>query len=157
MAATLLGYCDRNSARPGDSIRFMVSAEETDAYEVVFVRLTCCDAGQTHPPYRELRIETPADGMYPARVQPIACGSSVLIPDPRRVTALTAFSMLAYVWPTRLGPVKGGPDRQALLGNWDEETARGYGLEIDSTGCLSLRVGSVDQSEVFSLTRPLVE
>ena len=152
MSTTLLAYCDNNSARPGETIRFMVSAAGCETYRADVVRLGCCDAGQQHPPYRETVIDTPVNGSYPARVQAIAAGSSVLVARAKRLAKLAQLSLLVFVWPTRLGA-----GRQALMGSWQEGDGCGYGLEIDARGCLSLRVGDGDQQSVVKLSAPLVE
>ena len=89
---------------------------------------------------------------YPARTQAIAIGSSIVVPDPQRLTVLERFSMLVYIWPTRLGT-----ERQALMGTWQETLGAGYGLEIDSRGHLSLRIGNREGQHVVSLPTPLVE
>ena len=152
MNATILAYSDKNSVRPGDTIQFMVSAEGCAEYRTDIVRLGCCDAGQTHPPYRETVVDTDASSSYPARTQAIAIGSSVLIPNAKDLAGLEQLTMGVYVWPTRLGA-----GRQALMGSWQEESMRGYGLEIDARGRLSLRIGNDGGHRVMTLPDPLVE
>ena len=147
MSTTILAYCDKNSVRPGDTVQFMVSAEGCREYRADIVRLGCCDAGQSHPPYSESVIDTPANTSYPARTQSIAAGSSVLIPNTECLAALEQFSLAVFIWPTRLGV-----ERQALMGTWQENSERGYGLEINSSSQLSLRIGS--ESDSFSVTLP---
>lgn len=151
MNTVILAYCDKDSVRPGDTAQFMVSCEGAGEYQADIVRLGCCDAGQTHPAFREALIETDVSGNYPARTQSIDIGSSVVVPDPRRLTALVRFSMLVYIWPTRLGA-----ERQALMGTWQETLGVGYGLEIDSGGHLSLRIANREGQQVVSLSTPLV-
>lgn len=148
----ILAYCDKNSARSGDEIRFMVSCEGIEEYRADVVRLGCCDTGQAKPPFRESMVETEVSATYPARRQAITVGSSVSVPDPRQLTSLESFALAVYVWPTRLGK-----SRQALLGTWQEETGVGYGMEIDAQGCLSLRVGDGHRVCTVSLPTPLTE
>ncbi len=148
----ILAYSDRDSVRPGERVNFQVSAEGTDDFNVTFVRLRCPESGQPFPPYVEEPVAVEASGQYPARVQPISAGSSVVVVDPNTVTAVDAPSMSVFVWPTRLGV-----GRQALLGNWDEPHHRGYGLEIDAQGRLSFCVGDGDEIQTVQLSQPLVE
>ena len=152
MNTTILAYCDKNSARPGEIIQFMVSAEGCETYRADIVRLGCCDAGQDFPPYRETVIDTQVNASYPARTQAIAVGSSVHVLHTGRLSALEQLSMLVYVWPTRLGA-----GRQALMGSWQEDSGRGYGLEIDAHGHLGFRVGSGENHSAITLSEPLVE
>lgn len=152
MNTTILAYCDKNSARPGETIQFMVSAEGCETYRADIVRLGCCDAGQNFPPYREAVIDTPVNASYPARTQAIAVGSSVHVPHTERLSALEQLAMLVYVWPTRLGA-----GRQALMGSWQDDPARGYGLEIDARGHLGFHIGSSENQSVITLSAPLVE
>ena len=89
----ILAYCDKNSARSGDEIRFMVSCEGIEEYRADVVRLGCCDTGQAKPPFRESMVETEVSGTYTARRQAITVGSSVSVPDPRQLTSLGSFAL----------------------------------------------------------------
>ena len=71
----IVGYTDRISAAPGDTVRFMVSSEDSEPYRADIVRLI---SGDLHPEgagFKEEVIETAANGDYPGRKQVIHAGS----------------------------------------------------------------------------------
>src|ERR1700694_5280350 len=75
----LLGYADRFSVAPGESIRFMVSCE-TLSYRVQLVRLIHGDMNPAGPGYKEELIASSIDGTKDGRRQTIAAGSYVRVP-----------------------------------------------------------------------------
>ena len=68
---TLFGYSDHVSARPGDTIRFMVSSLGGKPYRANIVRLICGDDSPAGPGFKEIPVATAVDGEYPGREQPI--------------------------------------------------------------------------------------
>lgn len=133
----LCGYVDRLEARPGDTIRFMVSSLAETDYRADIVRLICGDANPKGPGFKETLIETSVNGSYRGRHQPIDAGSYLLVPDCPALRALDSFSVQAAIWPTT--PLKGP---QGLIGWWSESESSGFALSIDEQGALSLEVGS---------------
>jgi N,N-dimethylformamidase len=132
----LMGYADKVSVAPGETIGFKVSCAGTPRYRAEIVRVLSPEAGPEAPPFRSERIETPANGEYPAREQQLRCGSWALVPAHPVVAALESFSLQAYIWPTL--PGRG---RQAIMGTWSETLARGFGLMLDASGALEFRLG----------------
>jgi N,N-dimethylformamidase len=133
---TLMGYADAMSVRPGDTINFKVSCEGAEHYSARIVRLLSPEAGPDAPPFRTEPVETPANGSYPARTQPLRAGSWAMVPAHAQVSALRSFSLSALVWPTL--PGRG---RQAIMGTWSEATRTGFGLMVNEAGEAELRVG----------------
>jgi len=76
----LLGYADRISVAPGDSVRFKVSAE-VPAYEATIVRFTHPKGDQGDLHYGEERVESPVGGWHRGRKQDLYAGSYVLVAD----------------------------------------------------------------------------
>ena len=67
---TILGYGDRLSVRPGDSIDFKLSVEDTErVFHADVVRLRCSDDSPEGPGFREAPVPSAVDGEYPARRQ----------------------------------------------------------------------------------------
>lgn len=132
----LMGYCDRWSARPGDTVRFMVSCRGAERYSARIVRLRQPSAGPLATPFAPEPIEAACNGSRPARWQPIPIGSFVAVPGHPAIAALESFTLAVQVWPTT--PQKGP---QALLGTWCEAARTGFGLFLDAAGCLELRLG----------------
>src|SRR6266446_1222982 len=95
---TIYGYSDRISVAPGDRIRFMVSALGREQYRADIVRLIRGDANPQGPGFQEEIIETTANGVYPARHQPVYSGSHVLIDDKAGTLNLgAAITLHAYI------------------------------------------------------------
>ncbi len=96
----ILGYCDRLSVAPGETVRFMVSCTGGERYRAEIVRIIHGDANPAGPGLKLERIATPVSGDYPAREQKIDAGSYVLVPDHERLRALASFTVIAMIWPT---------------------------------------------------------
>ncbi len=131
----ILGYGDRLSVAPGETVRFMVSCTGAQRYRAEIVRIIHGDANPAGPGLKLERIATPVSGDYPARVQTIDAGSYLRVPDHPRLCALQSFTVVAMIWPTT--PEK---DRQGLVAKWDAARACGFVLEIRD-GELALTLG----------------
>ncbi|HEV3177698.1 MAG TPA: N,N-dimethylformamidase beta subunit family domain-containing protein, partial [Stellaceae bacterium] len=133
----VMGYCDRWSVAPGETVRFMVSCLEGDRYDAEIVRLKQPDAGPLATPFAPEPIAAPCNGSRSGRRQAIPIGSLAVVPAHPTLAIAGSFTIAAYVWPTT--PAKG---RQAIMGSWSEATQTGYGLEIDAQGALTVRFGA---------------
>jgi len=94
----LIGYADRMSVRPGESLRFMVSCEEVSAYHAEIVRLV---SGDLHPPglgLMEHPVATSITGLYHGRFQPIHAGSYAIIEAQDGLDRLEDFTLQAMIW-----------------------------------------------------------
>jgi N,N-dimethylformamidase len=136
MPERLLAYTDQLSVEPGDLVEVMVSSPRAGAYRASLVRLVCGDDSPGGPGFKTEPVAGVPAHDYPARHQPIPCGSYIEIDD-RQSFALSSFSMRCFIWPTWLD--KGS--EQSILGNWDAATRTGYGLYLDSHGKVALRIG----------------
>jgi N,N-dimethylformamidase beta subunit-like, C-terminal/Concanavalin A-like lectin/glucanases superfamily len=148
----LLGYCDPISAAPGESVRFMVSCIGAARYDAEIVRLINPQAGPLATPFRTERIETPVNRSHPGRRQQIDIGSYGVVEVHPTVGGLAGFTLQAYVWPTTPGR-----RRQALLGTWSESAQQGFGLALDPSGALELRLGDGRTVAALSTQQPLLE
>ncbi len=133
----LMAYCDRWSARPGDTVRFMVSCKGAARYEARLVRLKQPSAGPLATPFAPEPVAAACNGSYPARWQPIPIGSFVGVPAHPAIARLEGFTVSVRVWPTT--PGRG---RQALFGTWCEEASTGWALMLDESGAPALRIGA---------------
>ena len=95
----LTGYCDRWSAKPGATIRFMTSSANNAPFALRFVRHLCTDPNPRGPGYREVPMPTPIDGTLPGRSQPAWLGSYGLAPGLVGDFA-HGLSIVATIWPT---------------------------------------------------------
>lgn len=136
----IMGYADRLSLQPGETLAVMTSCIGAPRFRAEFVRLLNPNAGMGASEYREERVDTPANASYPAREQKIHAGSFGVVPEKWALQGIESFTLQAYVWPTT---PKKGP--QALLGTW-AEPGTGFGLAIDAKGASELRIGGFRMS-----------
>ncbi|MCA3131911.1 MAG: N,N-dimethylformamidase beta subunit family domain-containing protein [Betaproteobacteria bacterium] len=133
----IFGYADRISARPGDPIEIMVSAEGTDAVQAQLVRLIHGDENPAGPGFVEREVAWLGNGWHAARKQYAQLGSFLRVPDPEGRLALPgSFTLHAFIHPGL--PAAG---RQTVMGRWCMETATGYGLGINAEGHAELWIG----------------
>ena len=140
---TIVGYADRLSVAPGETICVKVSEEGTaESYSATIVRLTSTDSHALGPGIVEHPVEASCNGSHPARRQPIHAGSYAVVDD---LPLGPSFTFLAFVWPT------------LLHGRWQTVMGRATDtgpdilLGLDETGALALRLGGT----LFSTGRPL--
>ena len=122
----ILGYADKFSVENGHAIGFKVHADEPGSYQATILRLRSADHAGVG--LKTAVVETPVNRAYHARRQTIETGSFVEVGQADAFD-LSSFTLLAYIWPTT--PAKG---RQAIVGNWDETSGRGYMLAVDDSG-----------------------
>ena len=116
----LIGYADRFSVAPGETIRFMVSALEDQPYQAEIVRLIHGDANPEGPGFKSEQVPSGVEAAHVGRRQAIARRLLGAGPVPSAAEgARSSFTVAAMIWPTT--PGKG---RQGLIGHWDEEAAR---------------------------------
>ena len=147
----MLGYADRISVAPGDSIDFMVSCDGVEKYQSDLVRLVC---GDLHPQGRgqiEEVIPSELSGERTGREQPIHVGSYAVIDDSTLLQGLESFTLQAWLWPTAPGR-----SEQVLMGSWSGARERGFALVLDERGAVSLRLGD-GRTEMISTGVPLLE
>jgi N,N-dimethylformamidase len=147
----ILGYADKLSVAPGETVRFMVSCTGAKSYRAEIVRIIHGDANPAGPGLKLDRIPTPVDGEYPAREQTIDPGSYLRVPDHEKLRALQGFTVVAMIWPTT--PAR---QRQGLIAKWAAASGAGFALEIrDGELALTLGDGQGGQATVSSGKRLL--
>jgi N,N-dimethylformamidase len=135
---TLMAYADAMSVRTGDTIGFKVSCDGADHYNARIVRLLSPEAGPDAPPFRTEPVDTPANGTYRSRTQPLRAGSWAMVPSHPLIETLRSFSISALIWPTLPGD-----GRQAIAGTWSETSGTGFGLMLNEAGEAELRLGAM--------------
>ena len=133
---TIVGYADRLSVAPGETLRFMVSCYVPGSYRADIVRLICGDALEHGAGFKEQELETAVSGEYPGREQPVQPGSHAIVPE---VPPLESFSVQVLIWPTL--PQRG---RQSIMGTWNEARSSGFALVVDDHGEVELVLGAAD-------------
>ncbi|MEQ8247791.1 MAG: N,N-dimethylformamidase [Alphaproteobacteria bacterium] len=147
----ILGYPDRFSVRPGETIRFMVSSELGGHYTADFVRIVHGDVNPDGPGYKEIEVKGPSSGTYSSRIQQVHPGSSVVVADHPKLANLSSFHVQCMVWPTL--PTRG---EQGLIAKWSPDRG-GFALILDETGAPALRLGNGDGGvQTVSTGTPLI-
>jgi N,N-dimethylformamidase len=129
----ILGYPDRYSVAPGETITFMVSLEDGNSFEARLVRVIHGDCNPDGPGLKFAEIPHKANRRYKGKKQPIDAGSYMVAP---RLPSLAgeSFTFRAFVWPTL-------PENpmQTLAAQWDEQKGIGFRIVLDR-GALTLIV-----------------
>jgi N,N-dimethylformamidase len=133
----VVGYADRFSVAPGETIRFMVSCE-LPTYRADIVRLIHGDPNPRGPGFKEELVVSAVSGEYTGRFQDIYTGSYVRVTDNPVLRLRGSFTIQAWILPTT--PQKGP---QGIVTKWCDN--QGYGLFIDSQGELALWLGNEGQ------------
>lgn len=146
----ILGYPDRVRARPGETIDFKISLEDHDTFEFRTVRIVCGVETPEGAPYREVAVDTPANGLHDASYQRIDAGSYAIIPSAPILDRLSTFSFQAFIMPTLPGD-----GRQAIISRGSGPGRPGFAVILDSTGALALMVGDGHNLVTVSTGKPL--
>jgi len=148
----ITGYCDKLSAAPDETIKFMVNCE-LPTYTVEVVRLICGDTNPKGPGVKETVVKTPIDKTYKGRKQTIETGSYVTIPSSPLLERLGSFSLQALIWPTT--PEK---RRQMLMAKFRERDKAGLALVIsERDGSVGLVLGDGHgHEEIITTGKPLL-
>ena len=141
----VMGYCDRWSAGPGETVRFMVSCIDAESYDVEIVRLKQPDAGPLATKFAPEPVAASCNGTRAGRFQPIPIGGLAAVKPHPALAPSGSFTISAYVFPTT--PQKG---RQAVMGAWCEKGQHGYGIELDAAGAFAVRTGGGGKVTVLS-------
>ncbi|MEM7210175.1 MAG: N,N-dimethylformamidase beta subunit family domain-containing protein [Pseudomonadota bacterium] len=97
----LLGYSNKLSGRPGDTIEFKVSSRSSDDFYADLVRVVCADPNPDGPGIIENDINAAFAGRYPSRAQDFHSGSCVQIRAPKALD-FSSLTLTALIWPTLL-------------------------------------------------------
>ena len=149
--AYITGYCDRLSVKPGETIRFMLSAVGVVRADVQVVRLLHGDEIAGGPGFQEREVDVECNGEVVLEHQPVQAGSYVVVPDASGALLPDgSFTVHAFIWPTT--PGKG---RQGLVTQWSAPQRRGWGLGINGHGRLAFWVGDGSRVAEIACDRAL--
>ena len=143
VAMGIVGYADRLSVQPGETIQFMVSSQ-LPRYQAEIVRLIHGDPNPRGPGMKEEVIEAPVNREYAGRHQDLVVGSYAEVTDAQPLRLTGSFTITAWIAATRPGQVGWANERasQGIVTKWSEVDGRGYGLFLDADGRLAVRVGA---------------
>ena len=146
----VVGYADRLSVQPGETIQFMVSSR-LPRYRANLVRLIHGDTNPKGPGFKEELLEASLNQEYMGEYQAIPSGSYVVVPDHAALRQTGSFTLQAWIAPTT-------PDKgiQGIVTKWSEHENRGYGLVIDEDGSLAVWItGQGGQVQKVRSQKPL--
>ncbi len=122
----LVGYADRLSGRPGDTIDFKVSSLCCEDFAARLVRIICADPNPDGQGLVEHDVAASFAGRYPSRAQPFYPGSYVEIDRPLPQTSTRARRFEAFIWPTLTAHAK-----QVIMAVGE------LALGLDERGCIT--------------------
>jgi N,N-dimethylformamidase len=132
-----MGYSDKISVCPGETIQFMVSCEGQPSYQARLVKIIHGDTSPQGPGYKEREVPAPFAKTYRSRKQVIHSGSHAIVPSNTLFDKLQSFTIQLFAWPTT--PDKG---RQTLASMWNHDSGGGFILGLDQDGALCLTLGA---------------
>ena len=143
----LVGYADRFSAAPGETIEFKISSTSGEPYDARLVRVVSSDPSPDGPGIIEHEVDAAFAGSYPSRIQSVQRGSYMTLTNTEAFDGLGSFSLVATIWPTT--PSLG---LQGLITRCDTRDSTGFALAIDTAGAVAM-LGDCR----VAVERPLVE
>ena len=131
----ILGYVDKWSVRPGDTLRVAASTE-APRFEAELVRLR---RGGPRPGRRDVFsfdvVDTPLSGSYDGKLHELHPGSFAVTEEGAHLGESGTVSLSAWIYPTL--PQRGRP--QGIVSYRDPEAGRGIGLYLTADGALAVR------------------
>ncbi len=134
----LIGYADRLSVRPGESIAFKISSRLQGPYEARLVRVISADPNPDGPGLREEAVSAAFAGNYPSRAQEMQLGSYMAVDGAAALGRLEQLTATALVNPTLLDG-----RLQALVSLRSAQS--GIALCIDGDGRLTLVLDGAEE------------
>jgi N,N-dimethylformamidase len=132
----IVGYADRPSVAPSETISVCVSCSDSSEYRARVVRLIHADMNPEGPGYKEEPVATEIDGTYAGRWQTAKMGSYGIVNDDSRLTPVEGLTLQAFICPTRLSA-----QPQAVLARWSIARDAGYALALDPGGHVAFYLG----------------
>ena len=79
----LIGYADRLSAGPGETVEFKVSSRSGQPFEARLVRVLCGDPNPDGPGIKEVPVPSGFEGSWPSHPKDAHLGSFARVPGAR--------------------------------------------------------------------------
>ena len=153
----LIGYANRLSARPGETIEFKISSMGKNDFKADLVRIICADPNPDGPGQHEDVVSAHFAGSYPSRAQTAHLGSYARVEDASALDGLSSFTLMATIWPTMPGAAHHGGD-QGLISRFDPASGKGFALCLDAKGAVCGIVGKARGGPArLSTGRPLLD
>lgn len=131
----IVGYSDKLTVQPGESIKFMVSCQSSK-YNAQLVRLIHGDKNEKGPGFKEEFIDCESNGEYKGIMQELHPGSYAIVPDDIKLSPNGSLTIHTWIYPTRIGI-----GVQGILTKWDDSINAGYAIYLDDSGRLTMLLG----------------
>ena len=148
----LTGYADVLSVPPGGSASFHVSADG-GPLDAELVRLVYPFGYPGCPEVPAEVVDAQISQVGTGAQRPIRPGSCAIAPAAAKCFPSGSFTLQCWVWPSWLA----APHDQGVFSRWDEQTATGFSLTVETGGTLTLRAGGATDSVTIRAEQPLLE
>jgi N,N-dimethylformamidase len=155
-ALKIVGYADRPSVRPGESLTFKVSCEGNAAeYDAEIIRLICGDDSPQGPGFKSQPVMASVNGRYPGRKQRINIGSFGYVAKGVPIPDGAGFTVAALVYPTWLAKKAD----QAIIASRTVAPlpGQGWSLLLDAGGHARFEISNGQSQAAVTVDRPLPE
>ena len=146
----ILGYTNKLTVRPGDTIDFKVSTTLAAKYSAQLVKLINGDCQSKKANFKEETIASCADGHYEGRKQPIYAGSCIIVNTYSALDKLDSFTLSLRF----LATIPGGKP-QCLMAQRDGQSGPGWALMINEKGQLTFVLSANKSQTHITLNRPV--
>ncbi len=99
----LIGYADRMTARPGESLGFHIASRLEGAFRARLVRVICSDPNPEGPGMQEEEVPAGLEAEYRADWHEMPGGSYMTVPGAEALGRHARLSLSANVWPSLPG------------------------------------------------------
>ena len=139
----LVGYANKLTVRPNETIDFKVSSSSTLPFHASLVKIICSDPNPNGPGQKFVKIKSKIEKEYPSSLKTVKLGSYAKIKKNKIIRNLKDFTFSANIWSTT--PSK---NNQGIISFYDQEEKIGLTLGIFD-GCIGLIIGEKN-------TRPFI-
>lgn len=146
----IVGYPDRYSVAPGETVNFKVSLEEGSSFDARLVRVVHGDANPDGPGLKFRHIASNADGSFAGKPQRADMGSFMRVEGAPSLGG-EAFTFFAVLWPTLVSRAD-----QTILCQWDAATASGFRIGLSEKGLLSVTLARNGKEVVFTAAHAML-
>ncbi|WP_422747081.1 N,N-dimethylformamidase beta subunit family domain-containing protein [Mycobacterium sp. WMMD1722] len=144
MSMPIVGYTDRLTVEPGETVEFKISCVETD-FSASLVRLIHGDTNPAGPGFKSRHVPSTIEGVHPGNHQPLRPGSYVRIPHRVGLTPAASFSIHLWMW------INSSTDGRQTLLSQGVVDAGGYALRLED-GRIAAGIGD----QVVTVSSPIL-
>ena len=146
----IVGYPDRFSAAPGETVEFKISVEEGDHFVAGLVRVVHGDCNPQGPGLKFVHIPSNADGRHSGKPQRIDAGSFMRV-DAFPSLAAGPFTFFAMLWPTLTRR-----SDQTIFCQWDAQAGSGLHVGMSDGGRLTVTFGDEGRQATVQASRAML-